>query len=116
MHTTLSIPIDISFLLTLDLEQGTLHELQRDMRREARRTLLAALRAGIARIEKALLAAPVLCPSCAKPMRSKGRTVRRIVTVFGSLELARAGYRCARCRTIRRPLDEWIGVLAGTEY
>src|SRR2546430_16996020 len=49
-------------------------------------------------------------------MRSRGRTVRRIVTVFGSLPVRRARYGCATCGTVRRPLDEWIGLAEGTEY
>ena len=49
-------------------------------------------------------------------MRSRGKTARRVVTVFGTVDLQRRRYRCTPCQTVRRPLDEWIGLLEGTEY
>jgi len=111
----LQIPVQIAFTLSADLQKSTLHDLQRDVRREARRALLGALGNAIGQVEKALLAAPVLCAGCRRPMRSRGRSARRIVTVFGSLQLQRARYGCRNCGAVRRPLDEWLGVLAGTE-
>ena len=115
MQTSLSIPVQVSFTLPVTLQGSTLHDLQRDMRREVRQGLLVALRGAIQQVEKALLSAPVECPRCHGAMRSRGRTGRRLVTVFGSLDLQRARYYCAACRMVRRPLDEWIGVI-GTEY
>lgn len=115
MQTSLSVPIDISFALLLNLQRCTFHDLQRDMRRESRQALLGALRKAVEQVEKVLSATPVRCPRCRRRMRSRGRTTRRVVTVFGLLDIQRARYRCATCRTVRRPLDEWLG-LAGTEY
>jgi hypothetical protein len=112
MQTSLSVPIDISFTLSVNLQKTTLHDLQRDIRRESRHALRRALRTAIQQIEKTLLSSPVACPKCKRAMRSRGRTARRIVTIFGSVELQRARYRCATCKTVRRPLDEWIGMLA----
>jgi hypothetical protein len=109
------IPIDISFSVTADLEKSTLHDLQRDIRREARRGLLGALRVAVARIEKTLLAKPVRCPQCDHPMRSRGKSPRRVVTIFGPIDLQRVRYGCHRCGTVRRPLDEWLGALGETE-
>jgi len=116
MPTPLTLPVEISFRITLDLQSATFYDLQRDIRREARQALLRALRTSLGEVEKALLAAPILCPTCCAPMRSRGRTMRRIVTVFGSLAVRRARYGCAPCGTVRRPLDEWIGLAEGTEY
>ena len=116
MPTPVTLPVEISFRITLDLENATFYDLQREVRREARQALLRALRTALGEVEKALLAAPILCPGCQAPMRSRGRTMRRIVTVFGSLALRRARYGCAACGTVRRPLDEWIGLAEGTEY
>jgi len=109
------IPIDISFSVSADLEKSTLHDLQRDIRREARRALLGALRVAVGKIEKTLLAKPVLCPQCEHPMRSRGKSGRRVVTMFGPLDLPRVRYGCHRCGTVRRPLDEWLGALGETE-
>jgi hypothetical protein len=67
-------------------------------------------------MEKTLLANPILCPQCDRPMRSRGRTPRRVVTVFGTLDIQRRRYHCPTCHAVRRPLDEWIGLLAGTEF
>src|SRR5439155_1697891 len=116
MPTPVVIPVEISFRLNLDLQTATFYDLQREVRREARQALLRALRASLVEVEKALVAEPILCPGCQVPMRSRGRTVRRIVTVFGSLPVRRARYGCATCGTVRRPLDEWIGLAEGTEY
>jgi hypothetical protein len=116
MQTSVPIQVVLSFTITVDLQRHTLHDLQRDMRRESRQALLGALRTALGRVEKALVANSVICPRCRRAMRSRGRTPRRIVTVFGPLELQRVRYGCTNCRTVRRPLDEWIGHLGGTEY
>ena len=116
MPAPLTLPVEISFRVTLDLETATFYDLQREVRREARQALLRALRTSLGEVEKALLAGPILCPGCQASMRSRGRTMRRIVTVFGSLAVRRARYGCAPCGTVRRPLDEWIGLAEGTEY
>lgn len=113
---SINLPIEVAFTLAVDLRPGSLHDLQRDMRRESRGALLRALGVAIGRVEKALVAQPVRCPQCARSMRSRGRTSRRLVTVFGTLTVERARYRCSGCRLTRRPLDEWIGPLAGSEY
>lgn len=70
----------------------------------------------VRQVEKTLLAAPIICPVCARSMRSRGRSMRRIVTVFGTVEIARVRYGCRACGAVRRPLDEWLGLLTGTEY
>lgn len=116
MATTLQLPVQLAFTITVSLETGTFHDLQRDIRRESRRALLHALEGLMEQIEVALLAAPVLCPRCDQPMRSRGRSPRRLVTVFGSLDIHRRRYSCRTCQTVRRPLDEWIRLLNGTEY
>ncbi len=116
MATPITIPVEISFTLTLDVDAASLHDVQRDVRREARRGLLRALRVAVEQVERLLVARGVACPACAGAMRSRGRTSRRIVTVFGPIDVARARYRCAPCGIVRRPLDEWIGALDGTEF
>ena len=116
MSATLQIPVEISFTVSADLVGSTFHTLQRDIRRESRRALLHALQTAVAEMEKALLASPLRCTQCQHPMRSRGRTVRRVVTVFGPVALSRRKYRCGACGAVRRPLDEWLGLVAGTEY
>ncbi len=116
MNASLQIPVDISFSVSTNPTDATFHALQRDIRRESRRALLRGLQHAVAEMEKTLLAAPILCAQCARPMRSRGRTTRRVVTVFGSLAIRRRRYRCAACGTVRRPLDEWIGLFEGTDY
>jgi hypothetical protein len=116
MADTISIPIGLTFAVTADVRRATFHELQRDIRREARRGLLQALGAALAAVEKALVAQPVLCAACARPMRSRGRSPRRVVTVFGPLDVRRVRYSCPACRAVRRPLDEWLGLTEGSEY
>lgn len=113
---TINIPVEISFSLTADLRKSTLHDILRDVRRESRRGILRALREIVEQVEKALLATPITCPVCSRSMRSRGRHTRRIVTVFGTIEINRARYGCRACGTVRRPLDEWLGLLTGTEY
>src|SRR5262249_32972441 len=115
MPTPVTIPVEITFRLNLDLETATFYDLQREVRREARQALLRAVRTALVEVERALLAGPIVCPGCQAPMRSRGRTMRRIVTVFGSLAIRRARYGCEPCGTVRRPLDEWIGLADGTE-
>jgi hypothetical protein len=116
MGTTLQLPVQLSFTLTVDLETGTFHDLQRDLRRESRRALLQALQGSLERVERALLSGPVECPQCAGTMRSRGRNLRRLVTVFGPVDIRRRRYGCRTCHTVRRPLDEWLRLLDGTEY
>ena len=116
MATTVQLPIQLAFTIAVNLETGTFHDLQRDIRRESRRALLHTLAGLMEQIERALLAGPVLCPRCDQPMRSRGRSPRRLVTVFGSLDIQRRLYSCRACQTARRPLDEWIRLLNGTEY
>lgn len=116
MTDGVSIPIGLAFSVTADVGRASFHELQRDIRREARRGLLRALGEALAAVEKALLATPVVCAACQRPMRSRGRSPRRVVTMFGSLEVKRARYSCPGCRAARRPLDEWLGLTEGTEY
>ena len=116
MPTPVSIPVENTYRLNLDLQTATFNDLQPEVRREARQALLRALRAALVEVEKVLVAEPILCPGCQAPMRSRGRTMRRIVTVFGEVPVRRARYGCATCGTVRRPLDEWIGLAEGTEY
>ena len=116
MKPNLQIPVDISFTLSTDPDENSFHKLQRDIRRESRRALLRALQTAVQDMEKTLLEKPVVCPQCERPMRSRGRTPRRVVTVFGPLDIQRRRYHCTVCRTVRRPLDEWIGLLTGTEF
>ena len=116
MADGVNIPIGLALSVTADVTRASFHDLQRDIRREARRGLLRALGEALAAVEKALLATPVVCVPCQRPMRSRGRSPRRIVTVFGSLEMKRARYSCPGCRATRRPLDEWLGLTEGTEY
>ena len=116
MNANLQIPVEMSFSVSADPTDATFHALQRDIRRESRRALVRGLQHAVAEMEKTLLATPILCPQCTRPMRSRGRTTRRVVTVFGPLAIQRRRYRCAPCGTVRRPLDEWIGLFEGTEY
>jgi hypothetical protein len=111
-------PRHIRVHVTVPLSAGAagLHELQRALRHEGRRALLAGLVAALADVEETLVAAPIHCTRCQGIMRSRGRTRRRLVTVFGPLEVRRRRYACVRCRTVRRPLDEWMGVPEGTDY
>lgn len=108
------IPVEVAF--SLSAEVRTFHDLLRELRRESRRALLRALRTAIGHVERTLLAGSVLCPSCQRPMRNRGRSARRVVSPFGALEFRRVRFSCASCRTVRRPLDEWLGLLEGTEY
>jgi len=116
MREARQIPVDMSFTLSADPLDDTFHALQRDIRRESRRALVRALQRAMAEMEQTLLAEQVLCPQCARPMRSRGRTTRRVVTMLGPVEIERRRYRCLACGTVRRPLDEWIGLFEGTEY
>jgi hypothetical protein len=109
-----AVPVSVS--LSTEIRAGTLHDLQRELRREARGVLLQSLRGALRQVEKAIVSAGILCPSCQRPMRSRGRSARRIVTVFGPLSVQRARYACQACGTVRRPLDEWMGLTEGTEY
>jgi hypothetical protein len=114
--STINLPVEISFALTADLRKSTLQDIVWDLRRESRRALLRALRGVVEQVEKALIASGVVCPVCTRSMRSRGRSARRIVTILGTIEIARARYGCRTCGTTRRPLDEWLGLLTGTEY
>lgn len=116
MADAVKIPVELSFEVTADLGRINFHDLQRDIRREARRGLLRVLADALIAVEKALLASPVLCQACERPMRSRGRNPRRVVTVFGTLEVKRVRYACPGCRAVRRPLDEWLGLAEGSEY
>ncbi len=116
MTTSVQLPVQLAFTITVNLETGTFHDLQRDLRRESRRALLHAIENMMDQIEQALCAGPILCPRCDQPMRSRGRSPRRLVTVFGSVDIQRRRYSCRTCQIARRPLDEWIRLLNGTEY
>jgi hypothetical protein len=109
-------PVPVSVSLSTEVHARTLHDLQRELRREARGAMLQSLRGALRQVEKTLVAAGVPCPSCQRPMRSRGRSARRIVTMFGPLSVQRARYACHACGTTRRPLDEWMGLTDGTEY
>jgi len=112
----LLIPLAVPFTISVDLRRTALHELQREIRRETRKALATSLSTAIGRVEEALLkAGPVRCLVCTHPMRSRGRSARRIITIFGALEIRRARYGCRRCGAVRRPLDEWLGILGGGE-
>jgi hypothetical protein len=110
MSMSLALPFQLSFAVSISLVRGGLKDLQRDVRRESRRALARAFKHGLAEIEKALLRVPIVCRGCAGPMRSRGRSTRRIVTIFGPVEIRRVRYRCRQCGAVRRPLDEWLGL------
>lgn len=112
----MQIPVDLSFTVPADPEESSFHKLQRDIRRESRRAVVRGLQTALEETERTLVEKPVLCPQCGRSMRSRGRTTRRVVTVFGPLDIQRRRYNCAPCRTVRRPLDEWLGLLSGTEF
>jgi hypothetical protein len=116
MKASMHIPVDLSFTVSTDPDDGSFHELQRNIRREARRALARGLVTALEQMERRLVETPVLCPQCDAPMRSRGRTPRRVVTVFGPLDVQRRRYHCTPCRTVRRPLDEWLGLVSGTEF
>ncbi len=110
MSTPLAIPFRVSFVVTVSLAKSGLKDLQRDVRRESRRALARAFKEGLNAIEKALQASTIACRACAGPMRSRGRSARRIVSIFGPIEINRVRYRCRQCGAVRRPLDEWLGL------
>jgi hypothetical protein len=114
MPRPVRIPVEVALSLTVEVR--TFHDLLREMRRESRRALLRALRAALGHVEKTLLTGAVLCPSCQRPMRNRGRSARRIVSPLGPLDFRRVRFSCVSCRTVRRPLDEWLGLVEGTEY
>ncbi len=116
MKANVQIPVEMTFTLSADPDESSFHKLQRDIRRESRRALLRGLQNALQEMEKTLLEKPVLCPQCERPMRSRGRTPRRVVTMFGPLDIQRRRYHCLACHTVRRPLDEWIGLFTGTEF
>jgi hypothetical protein len=116
MAVTITIPVEVAIDVTADVSRASFHELQRDIRREARRGLLRALGEALAAVEKALVATPIVCAACQRPMRSRGRSARRVVTVFGSVAVKRVRYGCPTCHATRRPLDEWLGLAEGSEY
>lgn len=112
MSGPLAIPFELSFSVTVHLGRSGLKDLQREVRREARRALASAFKEAIARIERRLVGARVTCGACAVRMYSRGRSARRILTVFGPIEVKRTRYRCRHCGATRRPLDEWLALEA----
>jgi hypothetical protein len=112
MPEGLTIPFQVSFEVSVHLGRSGFKNLQREVRREARRALAGALQRALATIEQALVHPRVLCLACAAPMYSRGRSARRIVTVFGPIEISRSRYRCRRCGATRRPLDDWLALQA----
>ncbi|MCC6847333.1 MAG: hypothetical protein IT294_02440 [Deltaproteobacteria bacterium] len=112
MAGPLEIPFHASFGVAVDLGRSGFKDLQREIRREARRALASAFKEMLGRIERALVARRVVCGACAVRMYSRGRSARRIVTAFGPIEVFRTRYRCRRCGATRRPLDEWLAIEA----
>jgi len=110
MHVAVEEPFKIF------LDAATLQDVVRQLRRESRRMLLHVLERVLGEVERRLLATPIRCPTCARPMRNRGRSARRIVTSFGTVAFGRVRFQCAPCGTLRRPLDEWLGIVDGTEY
>ena len=103
------ISVDVTFTITFDPTTTRLSEIERDLRRDSRRVLARALTAALGRVEDRLVETLAPCARCGGRMRSRGRTLRRLITLFGALPVRRARYACVTCRAIRQPLDEWIG-------
>ncbi len=108
MSASPPISIDVSFTLSFDPATARLSELERDLRRESRRALGRALAVALGRVEERVVATLAPCARCGGKMRSRGRTLRRLITLFGALPVRRARYACMSCRAIRQPLDDWI--------
>ena len=102
------ITLDVTFTLTFDPATTSLTELEWDLRRESRRALTAALADALARVEQRLVAELAPCARCGGAMRSRGRILRRLVSLFGPVSVRRARYACVACRAVRQPLDEWM--------
>jgi hypothetical protein len=98
----------IAFTIDVDPRRCTLDQLQRDLRRESRRALAQALLDVIAQVDATLAVDNPPCTRCGGRIRSRGRTSRRIVTMFGTIAVRRARYACITCRTVHRPFDDWL--------
>lgn len=52
---------------------------------------------------------PVVC-GCGAPMVSKGVRAKKLQTLLGKLGFARSRYKCTRCKNVRYPADEELGI------
>jgi hypothetical protein len=80
-------------------------------RNELTASLLKALIGQMYREEIERLYAP--CPDCGKMLARKRVDRKRISTMLGELEIARAYFHCARCRRGFHPLDRTLGLATG---
>ena len=103
-----TISLDVTFTLTFDPSTTSLTSLERTLRRESRRALVAALAEALARVEQQLVDALPPCARCGARMRSRGRVLRRLVSLFGTVPVHRARYSCLACGAVRQPLDDWL--------
>jgi Uncharacterised protein family (UPF0236) len=92
----------------------TLAEVEAEVMSEVRRAIGPALQKELAGV--ALAVQPGACPGCGGNLRRRGMEPRRVMGLFGALELRRQRAECVACRCTRYPADEVLGLEAAERY
>ena len=106
--------VTIVVRLQVEVEGKTLAEVEAEVMGQLRGALGPALETEVARVAEA--AGPGSCRECGQPRRGRGWERRRIVGLFGVLEVRRQRAECVRCRITGYPVDEVLGLEAQERY
>jgi Uncharacterised protein family (UPF0236) len=87
--------------------------LERAVEEEFRPRILAELQRRVQAVAETAEAVAPNCPRCGQPMRRKDTRLVSWIARAGRLRVPVTRYRCAPCRTQRRPSLEQLGVEAG---
>ena len=87
--------------------------LEREVDREYRSRMLAALQDKVNAVAQEVHAAAPACPRCARPMSFHDARPVFWLACWGRLRTSVSRYRCSRCKQERRPLLDVLGVEPG---
>ncbi len=108
--------ICLSFQVRIRVERTDVNWLEATLLAERERCFRQGLLTVLREIEAWVLGTPGACGACGGGWRRNGRKGRVLGTLLGTVALARVRLRCEGCGAERYPLDEALGLQAGTKH
>jgi len=105
--------IVLPFRLSIVLTQTDVHWVEAQLLEQRTKLFLEALHQVLGHIESEVVSGAV-CPQCGGGLVRNGRVPLGLETLLGRVEYARQRLRCPQCRTDVYPLDEALGLVAGS--
>ena len=108
--------IRLSFAITIRVERTDVNWLEGRLLEERERCWQQGLLTVLQQVEGWALEQRTPCGRCGGAWQANGRKGRVLGTLLGTVRVDRLRQRCAGCGAERYPLDEAVGLAAGTKH